>query len=61
MHDELRAGIDRPRGRQYIVLVLVIVLLTIVAYFYRRSGPPRQLEADPVQGSTGVVTGIVVA
>jgi hypothetical protein len=47
MHDELRAGIDRPRGRQYVILVLIITLVAIVAYFYRRSGPPLRLQEEP--------------
>ena len=61
MHDEIKAGIDRPFGRQYIVLVLIITLLAIAAYFYRRSGPPRQLQAEPMPSSMGVVPGISVA
>ncbi len=40
MHDELRPGIDRPRRGQYVVLVLIITLLTIAGYFYRRGGAP---------------------
>jgi len=38
MHDELRPGVDRPRRGQYVIGVLLITLLTIAAYLYRRSG-----------------------
>lgn len=40
MQDELKPGVDRPRRGQYVIAVLIIVLLTIAAYFYRRSGEP---------------------
>lgn len=40
MHDELRPGMDRPRRGQYVVLVLIITLLAVVGYFYRRGGTP---------------------
>jgi len=40
MHDELKSGIDRPRRSQYPLLVLIIMLLAIAGYFYRRSGTP---------------------
>ena len=47
MHDELRTGIDRPRGRQYLLLLLIITLMAIAGYFYRRERSPLRLEADP--------------
>lgn len=47
MHDDLRTGIDRPRGRQYALLLLIITLMAIAGYFYRRERSPLRLEADP--------------
>jgi len=40
MRDELIPGVDRPRRRQYLVAVVIIMLLTIAGYYYRVSGEP---------------------
>ncbi len=40
MRDELIPGVDRPRRRQYLVAVVIIMLLTIAGYCYRVSGEP---------------------
>jgi len=40
MHDELRPGVDRPRRNQYVLAVLVIILMAIAGFLYRRSGEP---------------------
>jgi len=59
MDDQLTPGVDRPRGRQYGVLVLIITLIAVAAYFYRRGGPPRRVDPVPVQGAAtqSVVSG----
>ena len=51
MHDELRPGVDRPQRRQYVILVLLITLLAIAGYFYRRGGTPL-----PGPGSEGTTS-----
>lgn len=56
MHDELKPGIDRPRRGQYVVLVLIVTLLAIAGYFYRRAGTP--LPGAGHDATTGRVTGI---
>ena|GEM_PF-1979348 len=33
--DELKPGIDKPRRGQYVIGVLVILVLTLVAYWWR--------------------------
>jgi len=40
MRDELVPGVDRPRRGQYVLGVLIIALLAIAGYFYRRSREP---------------------
>ncbi len=41
MHDELRPGVDRPRGAQYVWAILIILLLAIAGSLYLRSGEKR--------------------
>jgi len=55
MHDELRPGVDRPRRGQYALLVLLITLLAIAGYFYRRSGEP--LRGPGMEMRTSSLTG----
>ncbi|WP_373058686.1 hypothetical protein [Gemmatimonas sp.] len=40
MREELRPGVDRPRRSQYVLVVLIIILLAIAGFLYRRSGVP---------------------
>jgi hypothetical protein len=40
MREELRPGVDRPRRSQYVLAVLIIILLAIAGFLYRRSGEP---------------------
>lgn len=58
MHDELRPGMDRPRRGQYVVLVLIITLLAVVGYFYRRGGTP--LPGPGGEATTSRVEGAVM-
>lgn len=37
MEQKLQPGVDRPRGRQYVIAIIVIVALGAVAYFYKRA------------------------
>lgn len=53
MHDELRPGVDQPRRGQYVVLVLIITLLAVIGYFYRRNGSPTALDVRALQGGAG--------
>ncbi len=46
MHDELRTGVDRPRGSQYVWLVAIITLMAIAGYWYRRDAAPLRFEAE---------------
>ena len=56
MHDELRPGVDRPRRGQYVVLVLIITLLAVLGYFYRRGGMP--LPGPAGEATTSRVEGV---
>jgi len=40
MHDELRPGVDQPRRSQYVLVVLIVILLAIGGFVYRRSSEP---------------------
>ncbi len=42
MHEDLKPGVDRPRRGQYVLVVLIIALLAIAGYLYRRSGEPQR-------------------
>ncbi len=37
MDDNLQPGVDRPRRMQYVIAVIVIMVLSAVAYFYKRA------------------------
>lgn len=36
MDENLQPGVDRPRRGQYVIAVIVITVLSIVAYFWKR-------------------------
>lgn len=37
MDEDLRPGVDRPRRVQYVIAILVIVILSAIAYFCKRA------------------------